>query len=247
MPYISLTLQYDGTDFNGWQVQTKQPHSRTVQYTVEQALKLLTKEDIRVEAAGRTDAGVHARGQVISFWTNAAIPVDRYPRALNGILPRDVLVSDSGNVDINFHARFSARQKTYIYRVSSGTDLDIFWRRYSFHFLRSLDIDDMKRAAEHLRGRHDFRSFCASGSSITDFIREIKDCQVTDDGDMIEVSITADGFLYNMVRIIVGTMLEVGTGKKMVTDIPKIIAARNRGAAGATAPACGLTLERVIY
>ncbi len=247
MHHIKLTLQYDGTDFNGWQIQTRQPNSRTVQFTLESALKVLTGEDIRVVAAGRTDTGVHARGQVVSFTTASSIPVERYPRALNGILPWDVVVTASQKVDGNFHARYSARQKTYIYRIMNRPFPDIFWRRHAHHVSAELDFQAMKQAAAYFEGRHDFSSFCASGSNVSGCVREVKSCRVTSDGGLIAVVITADGFLYNMVRIMAGTLLEVGLGKRKPAEVPEIIAQKDRRAAGVTAPACGLTLESVTY
>lgn len=247
MVNVMLVVQYDGTDFNGWQIQTKQPASRTVQFEVEQALKKITQENIRVNAVGRTDAGVHARQQVVSFTTNASVPVQRYPHALNGILPGDVVVTSSKAVAGDFHAQYSVRQKTYAYRVLNCRYPDVFLRRYAYHVSWQLDHLAMADAARYLMGEHDFRAFCASGSSVTDYVRQVTQCQVDKVDHLITISVTANGFLYNMVRIIAGTLLEVGSGRRSVASLADTIAVRQRSAAGPTAPARGLTLEEVIY
>ncbi|MBO8169422.1 MAG: tRNA pseudouridine(38-40) synthase TruA [Thermoanaerobacteraceae bacterium] len=247
MQKIKLVVQYDGTEFNGWQIQSKQSQSRTVQYELERALKALTGEAIRVEAAGRTDAGVHARGQVVSFATTSLVPVDRYPVALNSLLPEDIVVVSSEAVDEGFHARYWAKKKTYVYRIINRPFPDVFWRRYAYHIRSPLDVARMQEAACHFEGEHDFRSFCASGSSVKNYVRRVEECMVQRQGDLIALSITGDGFLYNMVRIIAGTLIEVGLGKRSAAEIPEIIEARDRKTAGHTAPAHGLTLEKVIY
>jgi len=244
---IKLSLGYDGTDFNGWQIQSGQPHTRTVQLVVEEGIRKLTGENIRVAAAGRTDAGVHARGQVISFETESRIPLERWPLALNSIFPKDVRVYTAEKVHHGFHARFSAKQKLYIYRIDHNIVPDIFWSRYALHISRHLDFLEMKKAAASFEGIHDFRGFCSSGNSTKSYVRTIYNCFLQQNNNFIELKINADGFLYNMVRIITGTLLEVGTGKIKAHEIAKIVSSGEREAAGPTAPAKGLSLEEVKY
>jgi len=244
---IKLTIQYDGTGFNGWQIQTKQPSSRTVQFEVEKALAVLTGEMIKVTAAGRTDAGVHARGQIISFSTGSSIPVDRYPAALNGILANDIVVVNSEHVTEDFHARYWVKEKTYVYRIMNSKFPDVFNQRYVYHIRSKLDVGQMVLAARAFEGNHDFSSFCASGSSVKSFDRRITSCKIIEEKEMVTLEITADGFLYNMVRIIAGILIEVGLRKRPPADIDRIIKAKDRKAAGHTAPPHGLTLEKVYY
>ena len=247
MHSVKLTIQYDGTDFNGWQIQTKQPSSRTVQFEVEKALAFLTGEMTKVTAAGRTDAGVHARGQVISFSTGSSIPVDRYPAALNGILANDIVVVNSEQVPDDFHARYWVKEKTYIYRIMNSMFPDVFNQRYVYHIRSKLDVGQMALAARAFEGNHNFSSFCASGSSVKSFDRCIKACEIIEEKEMVALEITADGFLYNMVRIIAGTLIEVGLGKRSSAEIDAVIKAKDRQASGHTAPPHGLTLEKVYY
>lgn len=244
---IKLTLAYDGTNFSGWQVQTKPPGVRTIQGTVEEKLKLITKEEIKVTASGRTDAGVHALGQVIHFDTSSRIPVDKFPYALKSVLPPDIVPLEAEEVDNSFHARYSARRKTYRYTIDTGKMPHVFWRNFAYHYPYPLNLTAMQEAAQYLLGRHDFRSFCASGSSVNDFVRNISECNLRQEGAFLHMEVTGDGFLYNMVRIICGTLLEIGQGKIKPEDMQKIIEARDRNKAGATVPAHGLCLLKVGY
>lgn len=242
-----MILQYDGTNYNGWQIQTGQAKSRTIQGTIQEALYKLTGEKIKVTAAGRTDAGVHARGQVINFKTESTIPVSRFPKALNSCLPPDIVAVAAEQVDEQFHARYSAKRKLYRYTIDVSPYPDVFRRRYAYHVPYSLKLSRMEEAASYIEGNHDFRSFCAAGSSAKNFVRTVEMCRVSKRDNIIEIDVMANGFLYHMARIIVGTLLEVGKGKIKPEDVKRIIAAKNRDAAGPTAPSHGLCLEKVEY
>ncbi|MBZ4688526.1 MAG: tRNA pseudouridine38-40 synthase [Clostridia bacterium] len=247
MRNLKVTIAYDGTNFNGWQVQTKQRHVRTVQATVQNAVKKIFKEESQITAAGRTDAGVHARGQVINFYTKSSIPADRVPLALNSVLPQDIVAFNCEEVDEAFHARYSAYKKWYRYVIYNDMFPDVFSRDYA-HFVRSkLDLETIRAAASKFKGTHDFRSFCASGTSVQDFVRTVKSCRISKKGKYLFIDVAGDGFLYNMVRIIAGTLLEVGKGKIAPEEITEIIEAREREKAGPTAPAKGLYLMKVFY
>lgn len=243
-----MCLAYDGTGYAGWQVQTKQPWVKTVQGTVEEALRRITKEpDLMVTGAGRTDAGVHARGQVIHFDTASRIPIDRFPLALNSVLPADIRCWQAEEVPGDFHAQYSAKAKYYSYTIDQGPVPDVFWRHYAYHFTHPLDLEAMAEAGARLLGTHDFRSFCASGSAAKNFVRTILEFNIRKSGSLLHITLAGDGFLYNMVRIIVGTLLEIGQGKRPPAAMEQIILARDRNAAGPTVPAKGLCLEKVIY
>lgn len=242
-----MLLAYDGTNYAGWQVQEGQGRVKTIQGTVEKALALITGERIRVTGAGRTDAGVHARGQVIHFDTDSRIPVPSFPAALNSVLPPDIRFYGAEEVSPDFHAQYQAREKTYRYTIDCGPVPDVFLRNYACHISYQLDLPAMQEAAKLLLGTHDFRSFCASGSSVKNFVRTVKALEICQSDFLIYVNITADGFLYNMVRIIVGTLLEIGRGKLPSGYMAELISAQDRTLAGPTAPAKGLCLEQVVY
>ncbi|HHU33444.1 MAG: tRNA pseudouridine(38-40) synthase TruA [Zhaonellaceae bacterium] len=247
MKRIKLTLSYDGTEYNGWQIQTKPFGVKTIQGTLEDRLRRLTGEEIKVVAAGRTDAGVHALGQVVHFDTGSSIPVDRYPMALEGLLPQDIVPLKAELVDDTFHARYSAKGKTYQYTMDQGVSPHVFWRRFAYHYPFPLNLDAMKEAAKLLIGTHDFTSFCASGSSVKDFTRTITSCLLWQEGQFLHFQVSGNGFLYNMVRIMGGTLLEVGRGKIGPRQITDIIKAKSRNAAGPTLPPQGLCLMKVDY
>lgn len=245
MRKIRLTVSYDGTDFSGFQVQ---PNRRTVQGVLQDALAKLTKAPVRVVGAGRTDAGVHAYGQVVHFETDSRIPVDKWPLALNAVLPPDVVVRDAREVDPAFHARYSATGKTYVYRVDNRSVPDVLARRYAYHVPHALDVARMRAAARYLLGRHDFTSFCSAKTTVKgDRVRHLRRADIVVRGRDIWFCFAADGFLYNMVRILVGTLLEVGQGLRDPETMPDILAARDRAAAGKTAPPHGLILWSVAY
>jgi len=243
---VKCTVSYDGTHFKGYQVQ---PGQRTVQTEIESALARMHKQDelIPIVASGRTDSGVHAKGQVIHFDTPLAIPMERWPFALNSLLPDDIRVLKAEEVDESFHARFGVVSKEYRYRVSTETHQNVFTRQYVCHYPYPLDVDKMREAAGHLIGTHDFTSFCAANTEVQDKVREIYALEWKNVSDGLEMRVRGNGFLYNMVRIIAGTLLEIGSGKFHPEEIKAMLAARNREAAGKTAPSHGLYLWEVFY
>ncbi len=247
MRNIKLTVAYDGTNYHGFQKQynTGLP---TIQEVLENALSGLAKSEIKVTGAARTDAGVHARGQVVNFDASRwSIPADRINLALNGVLPRDIVIMNSEQVEIDFHARYSALSKTYFYILYNDRKPSPFWRLYSYFMPRSLDIQAMKSAAKLLEGENDFAAFQASGSAAKSTVRTLFKADVRKKGKFVYLIFCGNGFLYNMVRIIVGTLLEVGQCKRPPGEIEQILNSRNREMAGYTAPACGLYLKQVEY
>lgn len=243
MQRIKATLSYDGTHFSGFQ---KQPNTRTVQGEIERALKVIHKEEVKVHASGRTDASVHALGQVIHFDTPLSIPLNRWPKALNSQLPDDIYVLDVTFVPSDFHARFDAVEKEYRYRIFRGEG-DVFRRHYVYMCPYPLHIEEMKRAARYFVGTYDFTSFCAANTTVEDMVRTVTFATIEEQGDELVFICRGNGFLYNMVRIMVGTLLEVGRGKRKAEDIPNIIAGKDRSLAGKTAPGHGLYLWHVRY
>lgn len=243
---MKCTISYDGHLFYGYQVQ---PGQRTVQDELEKALQTLhkAKERIPVVSSGRTDSGVHAVGQTIHFDSPLSIPEAKWPYALNVLLPDDISVRKAEAVNDQFHARFSAKRKEYRYMIYRGRHPDVFKRYYAYHVPYDLDMEKVKEASRYLVGTHDFTSFCATKTEVKDKVRTVHELEWSDTGDGLQMRIVGSGFLYNMVRIIAGTLLDVGTGKFSPGDIEKMILAKNRDAAGRTAPAHGLYLWRVIY
>jgi tRNA pseudouridine38-40 synthase len=244
MRNIKLTLCYDGTDFHGWQ---RQPGFRTVQEALEEALLRLTGVRTTTTASGRTDAGVHALGQVVHFLTTSRHSTDTFVRALNAMMPRDVRVLDAWDMPQAFHATLDARSKRYRYRIDNGRIASPFQLRYSWHVPQPLDEAAMARASRALLGRHDFRSFETEWPNRTSSVRTILDLTVARDGDFVTLEVEADGFLYNMVRSITGTLMLVGAGKRAEGWVADVLAAESRVEAGPTAPPQGLTLMRVCY
>lgn len=244
MRRIRLIIAYDGTNYVGWQVQ---PNGVSIQAHLERALFELTGETVRVEGSGRTDSGVHARAQVAHFDTEARMAADKFAVAMNMHLPADIRVLYSEECDPAFHARFSAKQKQYAYTVQIGAHADVFSRFITLHLHNVPDFDAMQQAASMLLGTHDFSAFKCAGRDVDSAVRTIYQSEWTKNGAFWTYSVTGNGFLYNMVRIIVGTMLEIGSGKRPVSDIKKALASGKRSDCGATAPAHGLTLMRVCY
>ncbi|WP_433959648.1 tRNA pseudouridine(38-40) synthase TruA [Cytobacillus horneckiae] len=242
---IKCIVSYDGTLFAGYQVQ---PKLRTVQGELEGALKKLHKgHEVKVAASGRTDAGVHAVGQVIHFETALNIPADRWGVALNSLLPADITVIDMAAASDDFHARFDAVGKEYRYTVLRSAQRNPFMRNYAYHYPYSLDLALIEAAKTHLMGTHDFTSFCSAKSEVEDRVRELRSIEVHEDGDKLIFSFIGNGFLYNMVRILTGTLLSVGAGEIAPDEIPEILKKKNRIYAGKTAPAHGLYLWEVFY
>jgi len=244
MRNIRLTLSYDGTDFSGWQTQ---PGFRTVQETLQRAIAEVTAERIRVNASGRTDTGVHAIGQVVNFYTNTPHPPDVFLRAINAHLPADVVVSEADDVAQAFDANRDAKRKLYRYVIQDGAVPNPFLRRYCYHSRHPLDVEVMRQAAQLLYGRHDFHSFETDWPNRMSSVRTITHLTVNRMAEWIWLDVEADGFLYNMVRTIAGTLIKVGRGYWPAAQVAEILNAEDRRTAGPTAPARGLFLMRVIY
>jgi len=245
MRNVKFILSYDGGDFHGWQTQ---PGFRTVQETLETALQQLTGEaKVRVNASGRTDTGVHAVGQVVNFYSNTPLACDVLVRAVNAHLPPDVVVRDAAAVPESFDANRDAKRKLYRYVIHDGPVPDLFMRRYCCHVKRHLDAAAMARAAAVLRGRHDFHSFETDWPNRMSSVRTITHLALNRMGDWLWLDVEADGFLYNMVRAIAGTLMNVGRGYWPESQVAAILHAEDRTQAGPTAPAQGLFLMRVTY
>lgn len=241
---IKLNLQFDGTNYHGWQIQ---PNGITVQETLSGAIEKITGEKILPTGCGRTDAGVHALDFVCSFHTNADIPAEKIPYALNANLPKDIRVFSAKQVPDDFHAKNSAVKKRYIYKIYNAPFDDAFLNRYSWHCKYPLDIDAMQTASKAFLGEHDFIGFASSGFTVKTTVRTIYSLDVTKSENLITVDITGNGFLYNMVRIITGTLVYTGSGKTDPRDMDGIIASKCRENAGITAPPQGLFLKEVYY
>jgi tRNA pseudouridine38-40 synthase len=247
---FKLLIQYDGTDFHGWQVQENQ---RTVQGELQRVLSLLENAEVPVTGSGRTDAGVHAEGQVASVKLARQFTPEKLRNAINGNLWRDVRILGVEKAPENFHARFSARGKTYVYRVVNAPVISPFWARYAHHEARPLDVGRMNDAARLFLGEHDWTAFSSAQSDSENKVRAVTEFTVESfwdaraKGSLIEFRITGEGFLRYMVRSIAGTLLEVGRGEKDFDTIQTAIVSRDRSLAGATAPAQGLTLLKVFY
>ena len=241
---IKLTVEYDGTAYAGWQ---RQENAIAVQQRVEEALYALTGQKIAVKAAGRTDSGVHARGQVAHFDTEATVPPDKYVLALNCLLPPDIRIRRSEQVSEDFDARYGATGKLYEYKIYNGVYLPPMMRHDHCFIPAFLDTERMRIAAEYYAGVHDFAAFAASDKREGSTVREVYGCQVIRQGNEIFIRVNGRSFLYNMVRIMSGTLIEVGLGKLDPHRIPEIIQSKDRTQAGRTAPACGLTLVEVYY
>jgi len=241
---IKLTIAYEGTDFEGWQYQ---PQKRTVQGVIQAAIREITKQGHTIVGAGRTDAGVHAIGQVANFKTTFHIALENLKRALNSLLPKDVYVRDIVEVPLEFHARYSAKAKVYEYRILQRKEPDVFMRRYVWHVFHNLRPEFLRRCLECLIGEHDFSSFSASGSSVKTFVRKMYDASLAVNGDMFVLRFKANGFLRHMVRNIVGTLIQLDVKGKDVDELVKIMEKKDRKVAGITAPPQGLYLVEVIY
>lgn len=243
--HFKLTITYDGTQYAGWQLQ---PNGKTVQEVVELALAKIDGRDVRVHGSGRTDAGVHARGQVANCTLRTQLKAATLLRALNANLPEDVRVLRLQVTDEEFHARFSAKGKEYRYQIDSGAVAEPFLRLYAWHHPRSLNVAAMRRAAGLLKGRHDFSVLSAKPRRpVETTVRTISKLSVTKQGNILTVAVAADGFLYRMVRSIVGALVKVGEGRLTVEELRGLVKAKKRTALVETAPAHGLFLWRVFY
>ncbi|KRE93875.1 tRNA pseudouridine synthase A [Paenibacillus sp. Soil766] len=253
MRNLRFTISYDGSSYSGFQIQ---PKSDTVQYRLEQAVFLLTGETVKVISSGRTDAGVHAKAQVINFITSSKIPVERWCLALNARLPRDIVAHTAEEVLPTFHSRKAAKRKTYCYTIRSARFPDVFHRNFEYHHPTHLNVEAMREALPCLLGEHDFTSFCTVRTDKEIKVRTLYEVRMETESDVllatgkverIRLIITGNGFLYNMVRIIVGTLIQIGEGKRPPSDMQRVLEARDRSQAGPTAEAMGLTLWKVDY
>ncbi|HTX57978.1 MAG TPA: tRNA pseudouridine(38-40) synthase TruA [Candidatus Acidoferrales bacterium] len=242
---MRCAVEYDGTAFVGFQVQV---HGRTVAGELERALAGLFEEPVKITGAGRTDTGVHASGQVISFVTARSFPFERLAIALNSSLPSDLSVRDAALVGNGFSARFSALERTYVYGILNATDRSALLAHRAWHvYRRALDLDAMLEAASRLVGEHDFRSFCGVPPENGITVRNVRCLTIEQRDDLVRIAISADGFVHRMVRTIVGTLVECGLHRRNPSSVAAILAARDRNAAGRTAPAHGLYLAGVEY
>lgn len=244
MKRIKLTAAYDGTNYHGSQIQN---NGETIEGVLKRELSALLQEEICLTGASRTDAGVHARGNVFVFDTESRIPPEKFVFALNTRLPEDIRIQASCEVPADFHPRHQDTVKTYEYRILNRK-LPLPQERLYAHFTyETLDLEKMRQACTYFIGEHDFASFCAAGSQVESTVRTIYDLHITKEGEILTISITGNGFLYHMVRIIAGTLLKVGKGETAPEKIPAIIAGKDRNLAGPTAPAKGLTLAKIKY
>ena len=242
---IKLRIEYDGTAYGGWQYQTNAP---TVQDEIEKALHTLTGEDIRITGASRTDAGVHARGQVAHFDTESQIPADRFSYALNTLLPEDIRIQESQDAPQDFHARFWTKGKAYSYLIWNNTHASALLAHRAWSVYPALDVEKMRKAAAYLIGEHDFAAFCATGGQTKTTVRTIYDLTIDNSREHeVLIRVSGNAFLYNMVRIIAGTLVDVGTGRLPVSITKEMLESRERSIGGPTAPAQGLTLEMIDY
>lgn len=244
MMRVKLVVAYDGTNYSGWQLQK---NAITIEQKLNEALTNLLGEEIVVIGASRTDAGVHSLGNVCIFDTDTRMPAEKICFALNSRLPEDIVVQDSCEVAANFHPRAGKSSKTYEYRILNRTFPDPTRRRDTYFYHYSLDVEAMKKAASYLEGEHDFKSFCSVHAQVETTVRTIYSCTVEKDDDVIKIRVTGNGFLYNMVRIIAGTLIEVGAGKRKPEEILKMLEKTDRTVAGPTAPAHGLTMICINY
>lgn len=244
MKNVMCVIEYIGTDYCGFQVQK---NGVSVAAKIEEAIYAATGQTVKVTGSGRTDAGVHALGQVINFFIDTSLPIDKMPVVLNRYLPQDIRVLSAREVDEDFNARKSAKRKTYIYRMDTSEIQGVFEVNRSMYVGKALNVDNMCKAAETLIGEHDFKAFMASGSQVTNTLRTVYSVAVSVKRNIVTFEICGNGFLYNMVRIIVGTLIDIGLGRKSVDTISKMILTGNRRIGGNTAKACGLYLKKVEY
>lgn len=260
MRNFRLEIEYDGKNYCGWQTQRRLKRKKSIQETLERTLRKILQEKIHLAASGRTDAGVHALAQVANFKTKSEISEDKLQRALNGLLPGDIAVRRIERASPVFHSRFSAKAKVYRYAILNSRSPSAFLRKTAYFYPYPLDVRLMRQEAKSLLGRHDFKAFCASGSSVKDTIRTIKRITVKrvfhelrtmdyeqKEANLIIIDIEADGFLYNMARNIAGTLLEIGRGRFPRGSFKKILLSKDRTLAGPTLPAHGLSLVKVKY
>lgn len=245
MRNLRMTLEYDGTDYHGWQ---RQINGLSIQQVLEEKIAVITGAPIKVLGSGRTDTGVHALGQVAHFKTVSHLSEINFLNGINSLLPRDIVVRDLREVDLSFHARFDVKSKIYIYQITGGPVRPVIYRRYAWYIPRPLDVWLMREASELIKGTHDFSSFCSTHSDAPDHIRTLMDIRIETGFDgLITIQMEADGFLRHMVRGVVGTLVEVGAGKRVPEDMLAILNKKDRYYGGMTAPPHGLFLKEVKY
>ena len=242
---IRFIVQYDGTRYEGWQRQGRT--KETIQGKLEQAIAQVTGETVQIQGAGRTDAGVHSRGQTANVRLKKNVDILQFEDRVNRALPSDIAILDSRKVPDNFHSRFGARSKLYVYRIRTGSHKDVFHRRFIWQYGEKLDIKAMKKAAMLMEGTHDFRGFTSNKKMKTGTERTVYSITLEESDDLLTLSFTGDGFLTNMVRIMTGTLVEVGEGKRSIQSVENVFITGIRADAGFTAPPEGLTLEKVMY
>lgn len=244
MRNIKLLLAFDGTNFSGYQIQE---NAHTIEAEITSAIEKITREKTKITGCGRTDSGVHAYEYIINFKTNSNIPCEKLPLAINSSVDKAISIISADECDMDFHARFSVLKKTYVYRILNCKIENPFERLYAYKYGGNLDIDSMKKACTFFEGTHDFSSHKSQGTQTKTSIRTIYNCNLVQKGDIIEIEMTADGFLYNMARTISGTILNCGNGKIDPCDIPYILEKKDRKLAGATLPAHGLFMKKTQY
>ncbi|MDD4908421.1 MAG: tRNA pseudouridine(38-40) synthase TruA [Candidatus Omnitrophica bacterium] len=247
MRNLRLLIEYDGTPYCGWQTQTRNKSKKSIQEILEAVLSRILQEKIKVIGSGRTDAGVHAAGQVANFKTGSGIPLPKLRRALNSLLPDEIVIKSVKEVSLSFHSRYSAKSKRYRYTILNRPFPCALSRDFMFFYPRPLDVKLMKKAARPFVGRHDFSAFRNADKKEASSVRTIKSLKLKKEGDRIHIDIEGDGFLYNMVRSIAGTLIEVGRGRIAPGEARKILRGKRRDLAGPTAPAKGLCLVSVKY
>ncbi len=244
MRNIKLVIEYDGSGFNGWQ---KQPNKLNIQGEIEAVIENITKEKIELIASGRTDAGVHAIGQVANFKTNSNIPIEKIPIAINSQVKNSIRIKSAEEVDERFHSRYNCKRKTYRYIIDNSKYGSSIFRNMTYHMPIKLNINEMQKAVKYFEGEHDFKAFKSSGTSSKSSVRTIYEAKVIKKNEYIILELTGNGFLYNMVRIIAGTLVDVGLEKLKAKDIPVILEKKDRQKAGKTLPPQGLFLVKVEY
>ena len=244
MRNIKLVIEYNGKGFGGWQ---KQPNKLNIQGEIERAIFELTGEEVNLIASGRTDSGVHSLGQVANFYTESSIPIQKFAIAINSKLKKSIVIKSAEEVPEKFHSRYSVHSKKYRYIINNSEQGTAIYKDLEYHMPCKLDVEKMKEAVKYFVGKHDFSAFKASGTSSKSSVREIYSAEVYEIGERIYIELVGNGFLYNMVRIISGTLVDVGLGKILPENISKIIESKKRENAGKTLPAHGLYLVEVNY
>lgn len=244
MRNIKLVIEYDGKEYKGWQ---KQPNRLNIQGEIERAIQTVTGEIVDLIGSGRTDAGVCALAQVANFKTNSSIETEKIPYALNSQLKKSIRIKSAEEVDENFHSRYSCKKKTYCYVINNTEQGTAIYRNMQYHFPKHLAETKMNDAVKYLIGEHDFKAFKASGTSSKSSVRTIYDAKVWREDSLVKIQLTGNGFLYNMIRIIAGTLIDVGIGKIEAKQVKNILEQKDRNNAGKTLPACGLCLINVEY